>query len=271
MAKHKSGGFTLLEVMIVVAIIAILAEVAYPSYAQYLARSRAVELDYRIDAMRTAFAAARAEGTLSLEGRSNRGDTSTGVGNSFIRDSLTHPELIMDIVATSTQIGQFNSGVKRPYLMLVSKSEEGARLLQHVADSLPESVWAWYGSSTMLMISLLEMDPVGSVDPSNPQTIDQQPGAPSGGQDVAVTTPVNGGMSAEPIVASGSVTGTPAVTASTNENTDQKAVTLAPGPASLPTQMAAPQHIQEVIHSPTPSGCTHPGNGHAYGYCSHHQ
>lgn len=36
----KVGGFTLIELMIVVAIVAILAAVAYPSYQEYIARSR---------------------------------------------------------------------------------------------------------------------------------------------------------------------------------------------------------------------------------------
>jgi type IV pilus assembly protein PilE len=39
-AGTKSRGFTLLELMIVIAIIAILASIAYPSYIQYIERAR---------------------------------------------------------------------------------------------------------------------------------------------------------------------------------------------------------------------------------------
>lgn len=40
---RKASGFTLIELMIVVAIIAILAMIAYPSYRQYVLRSHRVE------------------------------------------------------------------------------------------------------------------------------------------------------------------------------------------------------------------------------------
>ena len=39
-AKRRDGGFTLIELMIVVAIIAIIAAIAYPSYQSYVQRTR---------------------------------------------------------------------------------------------------------------------------------------------------------------------------------------------------------------------------------------
>jgi type IV pilus assembly protein PilE len=39
-AKRRAGGFTLIELMIVLAIIAIIAAIAYPSYQSYIQRTR---------------------------------------------------------------------------------------------------------------------------------------------------------------------------------------------------------------------------------------
>lgn len=51
--RVASGGFTLLEILLVVAIIGLLVVVAVPLYQSYVARSRAAELALKFDAVRT--------------------------------------------------------------------------------------------------------------------------------------------------------------------------------------------------------------------------
>ena len=72
--NHKQQGFTLIELMIVVAIIGILAAIAIPQYQDYIARSQMNRVYSEISALKTETE------TLLMQGETLSGDSLSDVG-----------------------------------------------------------------------------------------------------------------------------------------------------------------------------------------------
>jgi type IV pilus assembly protein PilA len=70
--KKVQQGFTLIELMIVVAIIGILAAVAIPAYQDYTIKSKATEASSLIAAAKQAVAEAAANGDISAIGNEHK-------------------------------------------------------------------------------------------------------------------------------------------------------------------------------------------------------
>lgn len=80
MKGHKIRGFTLIELMIVVAIVAILAAIAYPSYTNYVLRTR--RADGKEFLMRVAAAQERHYTNLNRYGAM----ADLGIGTTFLSE-----------------------------------------------------------------------------------------------------------------------------------------------------------------------------------------
>ncbi|WP_319799288.1 type IV pilin protein [Halomonas sp. M20] len=81
--QHRNQGFTLLELMIVVAIVGILASVAYPSYQSYAERSRRGDATTGLLSLAQSqerFMSRCGEYASRLDGKSDCSDTDSGLG-----------------------------------------------------------------------------------------------------------------------------------------------------------------------------------------------
>ncbi len=97
--KRAQKGFTLIELMIVVAIIGILAAVALPAYQDYTRRAKVSELILAASACRTTITEATQSATGSLPGGNNWGCESASPVSQYVASITTDDAGVVTVTA----------------------------------------------------------------------------------------------------------------------------------------------------------------------------
>lgn len=134
--KKNQGGFTLIELMIVVAIVAILAAIALPAYQDYMVKSRTSEAQVLADGLKTVVASNAAEGKNDL-----------GFGATLITAADASPNTTSSAIdATTGVITLVTTAKAGDGNILLTPTVKGAAL---AAGSVPDGIIIWTCTSTI--------------------------------------------------------------------------------------------------------------------------
>lgn len=138
MKKNMQGGFTLIELMIVVAIIAILAAIALPAYQDYVVKSRVSEAMVLADGLKTVVSENAAAGAEKL----GTGATLVSTATQNVTKTEINDNTGAITVTTTAKAG--NGDV----ILTPTAGDGGATALK--AGTPPEGVIVWTCTSTKI-------------------------------------------------------------------------------------------------------------------------
>ena len=137
MKRHIQHGFTLIELMIVVAIIGILAAVALPAYQDYTKRAKVTELILAASSCRTTISEVYMTGTLSTVAGNAWGCESASQTSKYVASVATSANGVITVTAAT---GIDATGVDNKTITLTPTTVAGVAM---VYGGTAQQIGAW--------------------------------------------------------------------------------------------------------------------------------